>query len=106
MGHEFEVREEITLDATPEQVWAAIATGPGVDSWFMGRSEIEQRVGGKSTMDFGGFAMESTITAFEPLKHFATRSDSRSQGSDSGSQGSTDHGARRRSRCNAESSWG
>jgi len=75
MGHEFEVREEITLDATPEQVWAAIATGPGVDSWFMGRSEIEQRVGGKSTMDFGGFAMESTITAFEPLKHFATRSD-------------------------------
>jgi uncharacterized protein YndB with AHSA1/START domain len=75
MGREFEVREEITLDATPEQVWNAIATGPGVDSWFMGRNEIEQRQGGKATMDFGEGQMASTITAFEPLKRFATRSD-------------------------------
>jgi uncharacterized protein YndB with AHSA1/START domain len=75
MGHEFEVRDEITLDATPEQVWAAIATGPGVDSWFMGRSEIEPRLGGKASMDFGGFQADSTITAFEPLRHYATRSD-------------------------------
>jgi uncharacterized protein YndB with AHSA1/START domain len=75
MGHEFEVREEITLEATPEQVWNAIATGPGVDFWFMGRSEIEQRAGGVAKMDFGGFEMESKITAFEPLKHYATRSD-------------------------------
>ena len=29
------------MDATPEQVWEAIATGPGIDSWFMGRNEIE-----------------------------------------------------------------
>lgn len=76
MGHEFEVREEITLDATPEQVWAAIATGPGVDSWFMGRNEIEQRAGGVAKADFGGQEMaESRITAWEPLRHFATRSD-------------------------------
>jgi uncharacterized protein YndB with AHSA1/START domain len=75
MGHEFEVRDEIVLDATPEQVWAAIATGPGVDSWFMGRSEIEQREGGKATMDFGGFAAEATITAFEPGRRYATRTD-------------------------------
>jgi uncharacterized protein YndB with AHSA1/START domain len=34
--HEFEIREEIALDATPEQVWEAIASGPGMDSWFMG----------------------------------------------------------------------
>ncbi len=75
MAHEFEVRDEITLEATPEQAWAAIATGPGVDSWFMGRSEIEQRLGGKATMDFGDFQAESTITAWEPLKHYATRSE-------------------------------
>jgi hypothetical protein len=35
MGHEFEVRKEIELDATPEQVWEAIATGPGLTAWFM-----------------------------------------------------------------------
>lgn len=75
MGREFEVREELTLDATPEQVWAAIATGPGVDSWFMGRTEIEQRLGGTTTMDIGGFEEQATITAWEPLKHYATRSD-------------------------------
>ena len=41
MGHEFELRKEITLAASPEQVWDAIATGPGMDAWFMGRNEIE-----------------------------------------------------------------
>jgi uncharacterized protein YndB with AHSA1/START domain len=80
MGHEFEVRDEITLEATPEQVWAAIATGPGVDSWFMGRSEIEQREGGKATMDFGGFTAEATITAYEPGRRYATRTEPDSNG--------------------------
>lgn len=74
MSHEFEVREEIALAATPDQVWDAIATGPGVDSWFIGRSEIEPGVGGKVVNDCGGFEMESTITAWEPGKRFASRS--------------------------------
>lgn len=43
MGHPFEIELEEHLPATPEQVWDAIATGPGVDSWFMGRNEIEAR---------------------------------------------------------------
>lgn len=34
MGREFEVRRDVTLEATPEQVWAAIATGPGLTAWF------------------------------------------------------------------------
>jgi hypothetical protein len=29
MTHPFEVRGEITVDATPDQVWDAIASGPG-----------------------------------------------------------------------------
>ena len=40
MGHDFETRNEITVDATPEQVWEAIATGPGIDSWFLGRNQV------------------------------------------------------------------
>ena len=35
MGRPFEIRKEIPLDATPEQVWEAIATGPGLTAWFM-----------------------------------------------------------------------
>ena len=35
MGKPFEIRKEIPLDATPEQVWEAIATGPGLAAWFM-----------------------------------------------------------------------
>ena len=47
MGHHFEDHEEAELQATPEQVWEAIATGPGIDSWFMGRNQVEPGEGGK-----------------------------------------------------------
>ena len=35
MAGQFEVRKEAALGATPEQVWEAIATGPGLATWFM-----------------------------------------------------------------------
>jgi uncharacterized protein YndB with AHSA1/START domain len=71
--HEFELREEITVDATPEQVWEAIATGPGIDAWFMGRNEVEPREGGTVRMTLGGHAEEATVTAWEPPRRFAYR---------------------------------
>jgi uncharacterized protein YndB with AHSA1/START domain len=71
--HEFELREEVTVDATPEQVWEAIATGPGIDSWFMGRNEVEPREGGTLRMTLGGHAEEATVTAWEPPRRFAYR---------------------------------
>jgi uncharacterized protein YndB with AHSA1/START domain len=74
MAHEFEVRLETPVDATPDQVWAAIATGPGIDSWFMGRNEIEPRVGGKGRMTMGEYTQESTVTAWEPGHRLAYRS--------------------------------
>lgn len=79
MSQEFEIADEITVDATPEQVWDAIATGPGVDSWFMGRTEIQPGEGGTSTLDMTdamGFAQKSTITAWEPGKRLAVRENS------------------------------
>jgi uncharacterized protein YndB with AHSA1/START domain len=75
MTHEFEVREEIELAATPEQVWAAIASGPGIDSWFMGRNEVQGREGGRNRMTVGEYAQESTVTSWEPGKRFAFRGD-------------------------------
>jgi uncharacterized protein YndB with AHSA1/START domain len=73
MTHPFEIELQTTLPATPEQVWEAIATGPGIDSWFMGRNEIEAREGGTASMDTGGHREETLITAYDPAKHLATR---------------------------------
>ncbi len=66
MTHPFEIELETTLPASPEQVWAAIATGPGIDSWFMGRNEVEPREGGIAAMETGGRREEAVITAYSP----------------------------------------
>ncbi|HJW63560.1 MAG TPA: SRPBCC domain-containing protein, partial [Actinomycetes bacterium] len=50
MPHEFELRKEITLDATPEQVWEAIATGHGIECWFVPAQVQDGRV----ALDMGG----------------------------------------------------
>jgi uncharacterized protein YndB with AHSA1/START domain len=74
MRHEFEVREEIALEATPEQVWEAISTGPGIDSWFMGSNEVEPRDGGTVRHSMMGHTQTSTVTAWEPAKRFSHQS--------------------------------
>lgn len=66
MGHEFEVTDVAEVAATPEQVWAAVATGPGIDSWFMGRNEVEGGPGGTIRSAFGGYAPEHRIREWEP----------------------------------------
>ncbi len=81
MSHEFELVHEIDLAATPEQVWEAIATGPGIDSWLMGRTEVEPREGGKASMTMPGFTSESTVTAWEPGRRFALRGAADEEGS-------------------------
>ena len=73
MAHPFELTHEIEVPATPEEVWDAIATGPGVDSWFMGRNEIEPREGGTTHMEFSGSSEDATVTAWEPPTRFASR---------------------------------
>jgi uncharacterized protein YndB with AHSA1/START domain len=71
MGNAFELTHDIDLNATPEEVWEAIATGPGIDAWFMGRTEVEPREGGHATMTMGEmFTAESTVTAYEPPRRF------------------------------------
>ncbi len=78
MGREFEGLDEVTVPATPEQVWDAIATGPGIDSWFMGRNEVED--GTAVRMAFGGYTPEHAITAWEPGQRLAYRSDQEEDG--------------------------
>jgi len=47
------VQVEVEVPGTPEQVWQAIATGPGVGAWFV-PTEVDGRVGGTVTSHFGG----------------------------------------------------
>jgi uncharacterized protein YndB with AHSA1/START domain len=73
MAHPFELTHEIEVPATPEEVWEAIATGPGVDAWFMGVNEVEPREGGATRLTMGGSTEEATVTVWEPPTRFATR---------------------------------
>lgn len=75
MGHEFEVPRRAEVGATPDEVWEAIATGPGIDSWFMGANEVTGGEGGIVRTAFGGYSPEGSITAWEPRRRFAYRDD-------------------------------
>ncbi|WP_020659755.1 SRPBCC family protein [Amycolatopsis benzoatilytica] len=72
MGKEYEQADVIEVPAEPEQVWAAIATGPGIDSWFMGRNEVEGGgVGGVVRGAFAGYQPTHGITAWDPPRRLA-----------------------------------
>jgi uncharacterized protein YndB with AHSA1/START domain len=68
------VQVEVEVPGTPEEVWQAIATGPGVSSWFV-PTEVEEREGGALTAHFGpGMDSLATVTAWEPPHRFAAES--------------------------------
>ena len=45
------VSAETEVTGTPEVVWQAVATGPGISSWFV-PTEVEERVGGQTISHF------------------------------------------------------
>ncbi|MGX6608315.1 SRPBCC family protein [Micromonosporaceae bacterium Da 78-11] len=78
MGKHFDIHHDTTTDATPDQVWDAIATGPGVSSWFVGRTEID---GATVRTSFGdNWIPAATITTDDRPHHFAYRSDTAPDG--------------------------
>ena len=79
MTHPFEVRNEFTVDATPEEVWEAITSGPAVDSWLMGRSEIDS-ASKTTTFSMFGQVSSGSITVWEPGHRYATQEDKNPDG--------------------------
>ena len=66
------VSVEVEVPGTPEEVWQAIATGPGVSSWFV---PTEIRDDGTIVSSFGpGMEMVATRTAWDPPRRFAAES--------------------------------
>lgn len=69
------VQVEVEVPGSPEQVWQAIATGPGISSWFV-PTEVEERAGGTITANFGmGMESTSTITEWDPPHRFTKDGD-------------------------------
>ncbi len=59
---------EVEVVGTPEEVWRAIATGPGISSWYVAHT-VEEREGGTAVARFGpGPEMEvpGRVAAWEP----------------------------------------
>ena len=70
------VQVEVEVPGTPEEVWQAIATGPGISSWFV-PAEFEMRDGKPIAvkLDFGpGMESSSTVTAWDPPRRWAAES--------------------------------
>lgn len=67
---------ELEVPGTPEEVWQAIATGPGMSSWFVPTS-FEERDGKPVAMklSFGpGMEPRSVVTAWDPPRTFTAES--------------------------------
>lgn len=68
------VQAETEVPGTPEEVFQAIATGPGLSAWFV-PAKVEEREGGKAILNFGpGMDSISTVTGWDPPRRFAAES--------------------------------
>lgn len=65
------VQIETVVPGTPEQVWQAIASGPGISAWFV-PTTLEGKAGGEMSMDYGGGMLATAkITEWRPPFRFA-----------------------------------
>ncbi len=65
------IENRIEVAGTPEEVWELIATGHGIEAWFV-PAEVEPRVGGRVAIDVGtGMEECGTVSAWEPPHRFA-----------------------------------
>ena len=61
----------VEVPGTPEQVWHAIATGPGMEAWFV-PTDVEEREGGALTFHLGpGMDSPGVVTGWDPPRRFA-----------------------------------
>src|SRR4029077_11445059 len=66
---------EFEVPGTPEEVWQAIATGPGISSWFV-PAEIEEQGGKPIAMKLKlgpGMQPRAAPTAWDPPRKFAAQ---------------------------------
>lgn len=75
------IQVEVEVPGTPEEVWRAIATGPGISAWFVPTTS-DEREGGQLVHTFGpGMDCPAKITAWQPPKRFVDEGDLGAPGS-------------------------
>jgi len=61
----------VEVPGDQEAVWRAIATGPGITTWFV-PAQVEEREGGRIVTDHGPYGTsEGVVTGWEPPHRFA-----------------------------------
>ena len=68
MSDDRSIELEIEVPGTPEEVWRAIATGPGISSWYLPHT-VEERQGGAANVSFGAapeMQVAGRVAAWEP----------------------------------------
>jgi uncharacterized protein YndB with AHSA1/START domain len=66
---------EVVVQGTPEEVWRAIATGPGISSWYVPHV-VEEREGGTAIASFGDapeMQIPGRVAAWEPPRPHRVR---------------------------------
>ncbi|MEO5665857.1 MAG: SRPBCC domain-containing protein [Nocardioides sp.] len=67
---EHRAEHSVELSATPEQVWAAIATADGISAWMV-PTRLDPQIGGAVSFDHGGLRSTGVITAYTPNQRLA-----------------------------------
>jgi uncharacterized protein YndB with AHSA1/START domain len=68
MADDRRIELEVEVPGSPEEVWQAIATGPGITSWYVPHT-VEERAGGQARASFGPapeMQVEGRVAAWEP----------------------------------------
>ncbi len=61
---------EVQVPGSPEQVWRAIATGPGIATWFV-PAQVQEHPGGRIVTDHDPYGTsEGVVTDWEPPVRF------------------------------------
>ena len=65
------VQVEVEVPGTPEEVWKAISTGPGISAWFV-PTKVEERLGGKNFIPlrarYGFVCNDHILGATDPIR--------------------------------------
>ena len=65
------VEISVVLPGTPERIWKAFATGPGMNAWFT-PATVEEHIGGALRFHFGGgVSTVGSVTSWQPPVRFA-----------------------------------
>lgn len=72
---------EITLPATPAEVWRALTDASYVQAWYVPEARIDARIGGEYFVSWGaGMEATATIEVLEPGRHLRVVSERKTAG--------------------------